>query len=66
MLEGSIAVGDKVQMKQNRQVGIVLELKNKTALLQVGNLPMQVALENLIKIKDKVEDGEGCRIVPFF
>ena len=56
-LDGSIAVGDKVQMKQNRQVGIVLELKNKTALLQVGNLPMSVALENLIKIKDKEEEG---------
>lgn len=50
---GHIEIGDKVQMKQNRQVGTVLQLKNKTALLQVGNLPMTVAIENLIKIIDK-------------
>ena len=51
---GDIKIGDKVKMKQNRQVGIVKELRGKKALLQVGNLPMTVELKDLILVIDKV------------
>ena len=50
---GEIAIGDKVKMKQNRQVGIVKELKGKKALLQVGVMPMLVSMTDLVKVIDK-------------
>jgi DNA mismatch repair protein MutS2 len=50
---GEISVGDKVKMKQNRQVGIVKEIRGKKALLQVGIMPMTVELADLVVVKDK-------------
>ena len=52
-IEGEIKVGDKVKMRQNRQVGIVKEIKGKKAVLQVGIMPMTVLLEDLTIVKDK-------------
>ncbi len=51
---GEIKVGDKVRMKQNRQVGIVKEMRGKKAILQVGVVPMTVELKDLVVVKDKV------------
>jgi DNA mismatch repair protein MutS2 len=53
-LTGEIKIGDKVKMRQNRQVGIVKEIKGKKAVLQVGVIPITVALEDLTLVKDKV------------
>jgi DNA mismatch repair protein MutS2 len=53
-LTGEIKIGDKVKMRQNRQVGIVKEIKVKKAVLQVGVIPITVALEDLTLVKDKV------------
>lgn len=50
---GEVSVGDKVRMKQNRQVGIVKELRGKKALLQVGSVPITVDLKDLVVVKDK-------------
>ena len=52
-IEGEIKVGDKVKMRQNRQVGIVKEIKGKKAVLQVGIMPMTVLKEDLPIVKDK-------------
>lgn len=52
-LEGEIKVGDKVKMKQNRQVGTVKELRGKKAVLQVGKIPVTVALKDLVPVKEK-------------
>jgi DNA mismatch repair protein MutS2 len=49
---GDIIVGAKVRMKQNRQVGIVKELRGKKALLQVGVMPMTVAVKDLVVVKE--------------
>lgn len=51
---GEIKIGDKVRMNQNRQVGIVKELRGKKALLQVGMVPITVELKDLTVVKDKV------------
>lgn len=50
---GEIKVGDKVKMKRNLQVGEVLELRGKKAVVKIGLLPMQVDLENLVLIQEK-------------
>lgn len=57
-ISGDIKVGDKVKMKRNLQVGEVLELRGKKAVVKIGLLPMQVGLEDLVVVKEK-EMGEG-------
>jgi DNA mismatch repair protein MutS2 len=57
-ISGDIKVGDKVKMKRNLQVGEVLELRGKKAVVKIGLLPMQVGLEDLVIVKEK-EVGEG-------
>jgi DNA mismatch repair protein MutS2 len=52
---GEIKKGDKVMMKRNHQVGKVMELRGKRAVVQVGLLPMQVELNDLIVVKEKEE-----------
>ncbi len=50
---GEVQIGDKVRMKQNRQVGIVKELRGKKCVLQVGVMPITVDLKDLVVVKDK-------------
>lgn len=50
---GDIQIGDKVRMKQNRQVGIVKELRGKKVVLQVGVMPITVDLKDLVVVKDR-------------
>lgn len=50
---GEIKIGDRVQMRQNRQVGIVKEIRGKKAVLQVGVIPITVKLEDLSLVKEK-------------
>ena len=57
-LKGEIKVGAKVKMKKNFQVGEVLELRGKRAVVKIGLLPMQVDLENLVLIKEKESISE--------
>ena len=50
---GEIKEGDNVMMRRNHQVGKVMELRGKRAVVQVGLLPMQVELNDLIVVKEK-------------
>jgi DNA mismatch repair protein MutS2 len=52
---GDIKVGDKVKMKRNHQVGEVMELRGKRAVVKIGLLPMQVEVKDLVVVKEKVE-----------
>ena len=53
---GEIKIGVKVKMKQNRQVGIVKEIRGKKAVLQVGVMPITVELKDLVVVKDKDQE----------
>jgi DNA mismatch repair protein MutS2 len=48
-----IQPGQLVKMKKNHQVGTVLELRGKRALVKIGLLPMQVAMSDLVAVKEK-------------
>ncbi len=50
---GEIKVGDKVMMKKNHQVGQVLEIRGRRAVVKVGLLPMQVEIADLVVVKEK-------------
>ena len=50
---GAPKIGDKAMMKQNRQVGIVKEIRGKKAIVQLGIIPITVELNDLIVVQDK-------------
>lgn len=50
---GEIKIGDKVKMKRNLQVGEVLELRGRKAVVKIGLLPMQIDMNDLVLIKEK-------------
>lgn len=58
---GEIKVGDKVKMKKNHQVGEVMELRGKRAVVKIGLLPMQVEVKDLVVVREKEEEGSKRR-----
>lgn len=50
---GDIKVGDKVKMKRNQQVGEVLEVRGKRAVVKIGLLPMQFNIADLVVVQEK-------------
>lgn len=50
---GEIKVGDKVKMKKNHQVGEVMELRGKKAVVKIGFMPMHVPTSDLVVVKEK-------------
>lgn len=53
---GEVNVGDKVKMKRNHQVGQVLEIRGKRAVVKIGLLPMQVDMTDLVVVTEKEEE----------
>ena len=51
--------GDKVKMIANRQVGIVIKMRGKKAIVQVGAIPITVDATELIVVKDKLPEKEN-------
>jgi len=56
---GDIVVGTKVKMKRNHQVGEVIEIRGKRAVVKIGLLPMQVDLKDLVVVKEKSAEPES-------
>ncbi len=48
-----VAVGSKVKMKKNYQVGEVKEIRGKRAVVQIGMLPINIDLNDLIPVEEK-------------
>jgi DNA mismatch repair protein MutS2 len=57
-LDETIIVGSLVKLRKNYQVGEVKEIRGKRAIVQVGMLPMNVDIADLISVK-KLEDKPG-------
>jgi len=53
-LDADIRVGSKVKMKKNHQVGEVKEIRGKRALVQIGVLPMNIDLNDLVAVEEKI------------
>ncbi len=53
---GDINVGSKVLMKKNHQVGEVMEIRGKKAIIKLGMLPITVDMDQLVVVKDKEEE----------
>ena len=55
-LAGEIKVGEKVKMKKNHQVGEVIELRGKKAVVKIGMLPIHVDIKDLVLVKSKQDE----------
>ena len=55
---GEINIGDKVKMKKNHQVGLVMELRGKRAVVKIGLLPMQVDVKDLVVVAEKKAEDQ--------
>jgi len=56
-LAGEIRVGEKVKMKKNHQVGQVIELRGKKAVVKIGMLPIHVDIKDLVLVKSKQDEA---------
>lgn len=61
-VRGEIEVGMLVKIVTNRQVGKVLEIRDKRAIVKIGNIPINVKLSDLVLVQEKptekIEDGK--------
>ena len=58
-LAGEIKVGEKVKMKKNHQVGQVVEMRGKKAVVKIGLLPIQVDIKDLVLVRSKEDEPGG-------
>ncbi len=54
-LEDEPVVGALVLMKQNNKVGVLAEIRGKRAIVNLGSMPLQVNLEDLVSVREKVQ-----------
>jgi DNA mismatch repair protein MutS2 len=52
-ITGELKVGERVKIKTSNAVGIIKEIREKRAIVQVGVLPVNTELKNLVLIKDR-------------
>lgn len=52
-IQSEIEVGATVKLKKNYQVGLVKEIRGKRAIVQIGQLPMSVDLNDLVVVEEK-------------
>jgi DNA mismatch repair protein MutS2 len=52
-LQTPIEVGSKVKMKKNHQVGKVKEIRGRRAVVQIGTLPINIDMNDLIAVEEK-------------
>ncbi len=53
---GSAQVGDQVKIVTNRQVGKLIEIRDKRAIVQLGKVPINVKLSDLVVVQEKVNE----------
>lgn len=56
---GDAKVGDQVKILSNNQVGKLLEIRDKRAIVKIGNLPMNVKLADLVVVKERPKETAG-------
>lgn len=56
-LDGPIEAGMQVKSRKNHQVGEVIEIRGKRAVVKIGALPMQVELSDLVAVRPKEQES---------
>jgi DNA mismatch repair protein MutS2 len=58
---GAVKVGDQVKIRSNGQVGKLLEIRDKRAIVKLGNIPMNVLLADLVLVKERPKEKEVAK-----
>lgn len=58
LVTGNPKVGDMVRNKTNHQVGKLTEIRDKRAIVQIGNLPFNVILDEWIPVRKREKTDE--------
>lgn len=53
-VHSEVVVGSRVKLKKNYQIGAVKEIRGKRAIVQIGMLPMNVDLADLVVVEEKI------------
>ncbi|MBV8252427.1 MAG: DNA mismatch repair protein MutS [Chitinophaga sp.] len=53
---GAAQIGDQVKIMSNRQVGKLIEIRDKRAIVQLGKVPINVKLSDLVVVQEKVNE----------
>lgn len=56
-LQQNIEIGSLVKLKKNYQIGEVREIRGKRAIVQIGLLPMNVEMADLVVV-EKIKEGD--------
>ena len=54
LVGGKPKVGDLIRNKENHQVGVLSELRDKRAIVRLGNMPFNVDIEDWVVVRKKV------------
>ncbi|MEN9882842.1 MAG: hypothetical protein RLZZ420_59, partial [Bacteroidota bacterium] len=49
-------IGAMVLMKQNNKVGVLAAIRGKKAIVNLGAMPLQVNLDDLVVVREKVQE----------
>ena len=52
-LQTPVSVGSKVKMRKNYQIGEVKEIRGKRAVVQIGVMPINIDLNDLVAVEEK-------------
>ena len=55
-VEEEIKEGSKVLLSANQQIGNVIDIRGKRAVVQVGTIPITVNMSDLVVVKERVEE----------
>lgn len=53
---GKCKIGDQVKIISNNQVGKLIEIRDKRAIVQLGKIPINVKLNDLVVVKEKPKE----------
>jgi len=51
-------IGAMVLMKQNNKIGILAAIRGKKAIVNLGAMPLQVNLEDLVVVREKIQEQQ--------
>jgi len=51
-------IGAMVLMKQNNKVGVLAAIRGKKAIVNLGAMPLQVNLDDLVVVREKVQEQQ--------
>ncbi len=57
-LDEPVKIGSTVFMLKSRKVGTVLDIRSKKAVVQLGNIPMQLAIDDLVVVAREEKESD--------